>query len=123
MASFYAGSGTRAADAFTRRTGGGSYYSKAARTARREGKLQGVIRSEARQYSREDYVKVRAYRRRHPDPPEPRKRGRVKVRGYWRRRGIIDWLKASNKRDWINYLADFYGISKTEARKMERKTK
>lgn len=99
--------------AFLRRTGSG------------KGKR---IRAESRQYGPSDpaYERVRAYRRRHPDPPGPRTPGKVRVHAYIRHRRL--WAlgrhdESESQTAWIRYLADFHHISMREARRMERETR
>lgn len=74
---------------------------------------------------------VRAHRRRHPHPPAPATKRRpknVKVGRYVRRKAGADLPplnkpESESEREWIDYLASFYGITKAQARKMERETR
>ena len=109
--------------AFHRRTGLG-----ARRRAASGGPVAHRERAESLQYTSRDpnIERVRAYRRRHPDPPEPRTPGKVRVRSYVRHRAFRIW-RPREERDsqarWIAHLASYYGISRAAARKMERDTR
>jgi hypothetical protein len=97
--------------AFLRKTGSGSH--------------QRYQRAESVQYTNRDpnVERVRAYRRRHPEPPEPRHRGKVSVRAYYRRRAFGIWRSREEREHqaaWTAYLADYYKISRAAARKLER---
>lgn len=100
-----------AAWAFLRHTGSGSH--------------QRYQRAESVQYTARDpnVERVRAYRRRHPEPPEPRHPGKVRVRAYFRHRAFAIWRsreERGHEAAWTTYLASFYGISRAAARKLER---
>jgi hypothetical protein len=105
--------------AYERRTGA-TYYGAAARRARREGGALQIFRAESKQY-RDRVVKVKAYRRSHPGGPPGD--ANVHVVKHWRTPPHRDWLADQNKRDWIDYLAGYYHITKSEARRMERETR
>lgn len=114
-----------AADAFTRRSG---HVDPETGVYTPRGRSRVKVRAESRQYGPSDaeYQRVRAYRRRHPDPPEPRTPGKVRVRSYVRHRAFRIW-RPREERDsqarWIAHLASYYGISRAAARKMERDTR
>lgn len=133
-----------AADAYTRRTGSGAYWrsGKYAQKLRREGGGPPRVRSDRSQDLGADYdlEEVKAHRRRHPHPPassSPRRPKNVKVHWYMRRkpdsplgplgptkrrepRWYAKGRESDAEREWIDYLASYYGVSRSKARRMER---
>ncbi len=105
-------------DAFLRRSGytdpeTGEYHPR--------GKSHTRHRAESLQYTAADprVQRVRGYRRRYPHPPG-KTRGKLRVRAYFRHAGARDWLAGEYEREWTDYRASYYNLSRKEARKMVR---
>ncbi len=105
--------------AFERRTGGASYYSKANAKLRKEGGGIPRVRAESRQYSQDEVDRVRAHWRSRAGSGGRPKRA-VHVRKYFRHKGFYNYPARASHAEWIAYLADYYHVSKQEARRIDR---
>jgi hypothetical protein len=111
--------------AFERRTGSG--------VGRRQARLEGRrIVGPVDPYARErwrggELARVRAYLRGFPHPPGyTRHPNRLHVRGYYRRKGVLSgeaWVRREHQNEWVRYLADYYHVSRSAARRMERESR